>query len=284
MFESIGRSIALVKTSWGILTGDKKLLVFPVLSGIVTLIVLASFILPLLLSGTVFSQAPAGQVPGIVYLFIFYVACYFVAIFFNTGLITCVDAHLRGRDATVAEGLSNALRHAGSIVVWAIIAATVGVILRAIGQRSGLVGKIAVAIAGGIWSFITIFVVPILVLEDKGVFEAMRESVSLFRRTWGESVVGSVSIGLVFAAVLVLGLLGLAAALFTGNAAVLILAAALFLVLLVVAGVVTSAMQGIFVVALYTYAKTGTVPGPFEKGVVEGAFVPREPSFGAGNI
>ena len=65
---------------------------------------------------------------------------------------------------------------------------------------------------------------------------------------------------------------------------VLILAAALFLGLLVVAEVVTSAMQGIFVVALYSYARTGTVPHPFEKGTVEKAFVPREPAFGAGNI
>jgi len=32
MFESIGRSFELVKTSWNVLMDDKKLLVFPVLS------------------------------------------------------------------------------------------------------------------------------------------------------------------------------------------------------------------------------------------------------------
>jgi hypothetical protein len=43
-------------------------------------------------------------------------------------------------------------------------------------------------------------------------------------------------------------------------------------------------MQGIFVVALSSYAKTGTVPGPYERGLIEKAFVPRKPAFGAGNI
>ena len=42
MFERIARSFALVRASWGILMQDKKLLVFPVLSGIVTLLVIIS--------------------------------------------------------------------------------------------------------------------------------------------------------------------------------------------------------------------------------------------------
>jgi len=284
MFESIGRSFELVKASWRILSQDKKLLVFPVLSGIFTLIVVASFILPLFLSGALFSGAPTGQVPGIVYLFLFYVVCYFVAIFFNTGLITCVNARLQGQDATISEGLSNAVRHAASILVWAIIAATVGVILRAIGQRSGLIGRIAVAIVGGIWSLVTIFVVPVLILEDKGVFDAMKESGSLFKKTWGETVVGSISIGVIFGIIVIVGLLGVLGALVTGSTAVMILAVVLFVLLIAVVAVVSSAMQGIFVTALYTYAKTGTVPTGFGKGVLENAFVPKQPAFGSGNI
>jgi hypothetical protein len=275
MFESIGRSWELVKASWRILSQDKKLLVFPVLSGIFTLIVVASFILPLFLSGTVLSQAPTGQVPGIAYLFLFYVVCYFVAIFFNTGLITCVYAQLQGRETSISEGLTNAARHIVPILMWAVIAATVGIILRAIGERSGIVGRIAVAIVGGIWSLVTIFVVPVLVLEDKGVVAAMKESGTLFKKTWGETVVGSISIGVIFGAVMIVGLLGVLAAFLIGSITVMILA---------VVTVVSSAMQGIFVTALYSYAKTGNVPPGFGKGVLENAFVPKQPAFGSGNI
>jgi len=285
MFERISRSFELVKASWRILSEDRKLLVFPVLSGFFTLLVVVSFILPLLLSGAVFGGMAAGPAPWYVLLFLFYVVSYFVAIFFNTALITCVYSRLQGRETSIGEGISHAVRHIGSILIWAIIAATVGVILRAIGERSGIIGRIAISIVGGIWSLVTIFVVPVLVIEDKGVVDAMKESVALFRKTWGESVVGSVSIGVIFGAVVVVGLLGVfAALLFTKSLAVMILAIALFILLVAVVSVVASAMQGIFVTALYTYAKTGNVPAGFGKGVLENAFVPKEPVFGSGNI
>lgn len=270
--------------SWRILSQDRKLLVFPVLSGIFTLLVVVSFILPLFLSGAVFGQATTGPVPWYVFLFLFYVVSYFVAIFFNTALITCVHALLQGRETSIREGLSNAVRHIVPILGWAIVAATVGVILRTIQNRVGFIGKIAVAIVGGIWSLVTIFVVPVLVLEDKGVVDATKESIALFRKTWGESVVGSISIGVIFGAIIVVGLLGVFGALVAGSTAVIILAIALFVILLAVVSVVASVMQGIFVTALYTYAKTGTVPTGFGKGVIENAFVPKQPAFGSGNI
>jgi hypothetical protein len=284
MFERIGRSWDLVKASWRILSQDKKLLVFPVLSGIFTLLVVISFILPLVLSGVVFGQMTAGPAPWYVLLFLFYVVSYFVAIFFNTALITCVHVLLQGRETSISEGLSNAVRHVGTILAWAIVAATVGIILRTIQDRSGFIGRIAISIVGGIWSMVTIFVVPVLVLEDKGVVDAMKESVALFRKTWGESVVGSVSIGLIFGAIVVVGLFGVFGVLVTGSTAVMILAVALFILLIAVVSVVASAMQGIFVTALYTYAKTGNVPAGFRKGVLENAFVQKEPVFGSGNI
>jgi hypothetical protein len=284
MFESIGRSWELVKASGKILMEDKKLLVFPLISGIVTILVVLSFILPLILSGGVMGQAISGPM-WFLYLFLFYVVSYFVVIFFNTGLITCVSARLQGRDATVSEGISNAIRHIVPILVWAVIAATVGIILRTIQNRSGTLGRIALAIAGGIWSLVTMFVIPVLVLEDKGVVDAMKESVALFRKTWGESVVGSFSIGIIFGAIAAVGLLFVLAAFFTGNIAVMIPAIALFVLLVAVVSVVSSAMQGIFVTALYTYAKTGNVPVAFDRGLIAGAFVPKGgQGFQPGNI
>jgi hypothetical protein len=64
----------------------------------------------------------------------------------------------------------------------------------------------------------------------------------------------------------------------------MILAFAFFILLVAVVSVVASAMQGIFVTALYTYAKTGNVPTAFGKGVLENAFGPKQPVFGSGNI
>ncbi|MGD1004858.1 MAG: DUF6159 family protein [Methanoregulaceae archaeon] len=113
MFDSISRSFELVKASWEILMQDKKLLAFPILSGFFTLLVIISFFIPLLISGNVMFMTTKG-VGSLLLLFVLYVISYFVVIFFNTGLITCVNAHLQGRNITLWEGLENAVRHINS--------------------------------------------------------------------------------------------------------------------------------------------------------------------------
>jgi preprotein translocase subunit Sss1 len=112
-----------------------------------------------------------------------------------------------------------------------------------------------------------------MIFEDKGVLAAMKESLGLFKKTWGESIAGSISIGLVFAAVGVVGFLVVLAAIFTRNLAAMAVAVALFIVLIAVLAIVSSAMNGIFVVALYTYARTGTVPAPYPGDLVRNAFI-----------
>jgi hypothetical protein len=276
MFESIGRSIELFRTSWGILMADKKLLVFPLLSGIISLIVLATFILPLVIGqflGGLFFYAA---------LFVFYLVSSFVVIFFNTALISCVNARLQGRDMSVGEGLSNALRHFTPILGWALLSATVGIILQLIRERGGFIGQIAAGLIGGAWGLVTFFVVPVLVLEDKGVFDAIKESTSLIRKTWGESIIGSGSILLVFIIIGVIGFLGVLATMMLGSAVLFGIALVLFIALVIVLAVVAAAMQGIFVTALYSYAKSGTVPAAYTKDLIQNAFVQKQG--GSGNI
>jgi hypothetical protein len=272
MFESIGRSIELFKTSWGILMADKQLLVFPVLSGIISLIVLATFVVPLVIGGALF-----GTLFFYVALFAFYLVSYFVVIFFNTALISCVNARLQGRSMTIGEGISNALAHVTSILGWALVSATVGVILHLLRERAGIVGQIAAALVGGAWGLVTFFVVPVLVLEDKGVFDAIRESTSLIRKTWGETIIGSGSITLVFFIIVFAGIIAAIAAIFLAAAmklySVILLIVALAIILGIILAVIAFAMQGIYVTALYTYAKTGTVPTAFSSDLIQNAFV-----------
>jgi hypothetical protein len=267
MFESIGRSIEIFQTSWGVLMADKKLLVFPALSGIISLLVLATFILPLVigkfLGGLFFYGA----------LFVFYLVSYFVVIFFNTALISCVNARLHGGEMSVGEGIGNALGHFTSILGWALISATIGIVLYFLRERGGIFGRIASALVGGAWGLVTFFVVPVLVLEDKGVFDAIKESTALIRKTWGESIIGSGSIMLVFVVIGILGFLGVLATLLLGSFTVFGITLVLFIALVIVLSVVAAAMQGIFVTALYSYAKTGTVPSAFPRDLVQNAFV-----------
>lgn len=283
MFERISKSFELVGASWAILMEDKNLLAFPILSGIVTLLVVATFILPLILVGGA-GEIATGSAASLLVLFLFYLVSYAVVIFFNVGLITCVSKRMQGQETSIGDGLNAAVRHLGPILAWAAVAATVGLVLRIIEDRAGFLGQIAAAIVGGVWSLVTFFVVPVLVFEEKGVFSAIKESFALFRKTWGETVVGSVSIGLVFMLIGISGALCVFATLMLASWAVFLAALALFILLVVILAVIASAMQGIFVVALYTYAKTGQVPGRFRKDLIEQAFVLKTPAMRTGNI
>ena len=279
MFESIGRSFALVKTSWNILMQDKKLLAFPLLSGIISLLVFATFLIPLFFAGSLDPEAPSGSLVFYVGLFLFYLVSYFVVIFFNTALILCVNARLNGREMSVGEGLSASLKHFPSILAWALISATVGLLLQVLAEKAGFIGEIAEAFIGGAWGLVTFFVVPVLMLEEKGVVDSMKESFALIKKTWGESIVGAGSIMIVFVLIGLAGfVLMLAAMMFLGNPMVFFAALFLFIILVIVLGVVASAMQGIYLTALYQYAKTGTVPSAFDRDLIANAFVAKQGS------
>jgi hypothetical protein len=63
-------------------------------------------------------------------------------------------------------------------------------------------------------------------------------------------------------------------ALFTGNSLFIPLAA-FFVLLLGATAVVYSALRGIFVAALYIYARSGTVPRAFSPDLIAHAFHPK---------
>ena len=78
-----------------------------------------------------------------------------------------------------------------------MVAATVGVILNAISEKSEFLGKIIVGIIGGVWTMATYLVVPALAVEGLGPIEALKRSTSLITKVWGESMGGNANIGLI---------------------------------------------------------------------------------------
>jgi hypothetical protein len=189
---------------------------------------------------------------------------------------------LQGGTATVGDGFRIAAQRVGPIFGYALIAATVGMILRAIASRGGTVGQIAASVFGLAWNLATYLVVPILVVENVGPIEAIQRSVSLLKRTWGEQIVGNLGIGGVFGlltlAVFVIGAPVIALAASTQS--IILLAGAIVLVVLALAlvGLVGGALSGIYQAAVYSYASTGQVGGGFRPELVQGAFRPKQPS------
>jgi hypothetical protein len=276
VFDSIGRSWELAKGSFRVLRADKELLIFPLVSFFALLLVLISFAVPFVMFGGV-SDAQNGQVNLVSYVlaFAFYVVSYTVTFFFQTALVGAAMIRLDGGDPTVGDGFRIALSRLPQIIVYAVIAATVGMILRWISERAGLVGQILGGVLGFAWSIATFLVVPVLVVEKVGPVEAIKRSTGLLKRTWGEQIVGNVGIGLVFGLLmLVVVLVGglLAYFLFTISIGLGIAGIVAIIVLVALLALIVSALSGIFTASVYRYATKGDGGPMYDNQVLAAAF------------
>jgi len=277
MFQKISNSWELVKESWRVLQADKELMVFPILSSIGVVIVTLTFIFPLLLAGffeSVFRTG--GEIAGFVVLFLFYVVQYAVIFFANTALVGAAMIRLRGGDPTVSDGLRIASSRFGVILGYALIASTVGMILRAISSRGGAIGRIVASLFGLVWNVATFLVVPVLAIEGVGPIDAIKRSVALLKQTWGEQIAGNLGLGAFFG-LIVFGLIIIAIPVFiliasAQSLALIIVALVVFVLLLVFIALVHSTLNGIYTAAVYQYATEGKVSGFFSEGLVQSAF------------
>jgi len=280
MFERFKRSWGLVKASAGVLAKDKELLVFPFLSSIATLIVAIAFILPALGLGALdgFGKDGSGHVSPLWYLlgFVFYFVQYGVIFFFNSALVGAAMIRLDGGDPTVRDGLRIASSKIVPILGYAAIAATVGVILRAVQERAGVIGRIVSGFIGLAWTVASFLVVPVLVSRDVGPIEAVKESALLLKKTWGENLIGQGGVGLVFGLLFFLliavGVFAIIGAALTGSAVVIGIAVAALVIALMVVGLVQAALSGIYSAALYRYAKGEGASEGFDAQTLEHAF------------
>lgn len=277
MFDWITNSWKLVKESLRVLQADKELLIFPVISSIGVVIVTLTFILPMIFAGAFDSLfAGGGEVMGFIVVFVFYIVEYTVIFFANTALVGAALIRLRGGDPTVQDGINIAKSRFGVILGYALISATVGMILRALSQRGGAIGRFISSLFGLSWNIATFLVVPILAVEEVGPVDAIKRSTSLLKRTWGEQITGNFGIGAVFGllifGVILLGIAVIVAFAAMESTALMILTAVVCTLAVLLLGLLQSALNGIYTAAVYQYATNGNTSGMFSQQLVEGAF------------
>ena len=276
MLEKFSRSWTLVKASADVLRSDKELLVFPLLSGLAAMLVVATFIVPVFALRIFESGIGVG---GAIFGFVFYLCQYFVIFFFNAALVGAAIIRLEGGDPTLADGFNAAKSRLGPILGYAAIAATVGMLLQALkNKQSNFLVRLIGSGLGVAWTLSTFLVVPVLVQQNIGPIDAIKESVKLLKRTWGENAIGNVGLGLAFGlmmfGVIIVGLLlAFVSAQVSGALAITII---VITVLAAVAlGVVQSALSAIYSAALYRFATVGEAPQGFEAIGLQSAFTPK---------
>ena len=276
-FGRLTASIQLIKESWNILKKDKELLLYPLVSAVISIILLFAIFVPVVFAG--FSSFN---------FWIAFVVFYFIAViigtFFTAGLMASANIRFNGKDPKFSDGLKIAAKNFPKLLGWAILNATVGLILRTVAEGDNIIAKIVSYILAFAWTMLTLFTIPVILFEKKGVFSSIKRSGEIFKNTWGESVVGQFSIGALFGLGFLLGLGLIFLAYLSG---IFILFATVFVVVFVfwvVLYLVTSALNGIYLTALYNYATKKKLPKGFSKEFIQSAFIEKKKKISGGFV
>ncbi len=265
----IRRGWELSKKSWGLLRENPTLLRFPLYGAAATIVCAVIVVGPglyLIDDGDVLLGGPLAVI-GFYFLAL-------IGFYFSVGLAATADMIFHGRDATVSDGLAVARSRFSQIAGWAAVSTVVGLVLSTLENQAGIFGQIFSRLLAVGWSLITFLAAPVVALEGTGPFETLKRSGSLFKSRWGQQITGNLAIG---GGVFLFGILP---SMLLIAAGVLVWASAGFVgALLVVLGVIgfavaaliSSALSGIFGVALYRYALDGETVAGFTTEELESA-------------
>jgi hypothetical protein len=265
----IRRGWQLSKKSWALLRGHPSLAQFPLYGGAAVIVCAVIVIGPGLYLIDNGKAALGGPLAVIGYYLLALLGYYF-----SVGLAAAADDVFRGREATLGDGLAVSRERFPQIAGWAAISAFVGLILSALQNQGGIFGEILGRVLAIGWTLITFLAAPVIAFEGTGPVDTLKRSSGIFRQKWGQQITGNIAIGgFVF-------LFGMLPSILLVVAGILVWASAGFLgALLVILGVIgfavsaviSSALSGIFGVALYRYALDGDAVGGFTSEELESA-------------
>ena len=289
---SFARSWELAKESAKVLMADKELLIFPILSAIVSFI--AVIVLTGILAGVglfvpgaseALSQSSndgnSSTILGFVVLFLFYLVSSFIVTYFTSGLVGAAIIRLRGGDPSFGDGIRIANEHVSAIFVFALMAATIGVlssIIRGNSKNSSILRSLLAGLTEAAWNIASFLAIPIIVSQPVSAFEAIKQSTLMLKKTWGEQIIGSTGIGFVFIVPFILliggGLFGIFALLNAGYGTAALVLLVLIIILVALLAVIQSALSGIYKAAIYLYAAEDVETPAFDASLIRTAFRP----------
>ena len=275
----------LMKRSLGVIRANPRLALFPIIS-VVCLTAMAIFFLAPLVALALGSAGVQAALHGAgwtgdgeklkemfgwmfySYWAVIYVVSLFAAAFFNVAFYNEILRALAGEPVSVRGGLRFAASRVRAIAAWSLLAGTVGLIIRAVEERMGWLGKIVMGLVGIAWSVAAVFAIPVIVRSgETNPFAVLRDSAGTLKKTWGESLTGFVGIKLAGAVVVLATFLGVGvvavAAIVTRSAWVAVPLAACWLLGIFAAAFLIGLATHVYRCALYVYASEGVVPEPF---------------------
>lgn len=276
----------LFKQSFGIIKANPALWRYMVMSMLISLILISVMIATVILDlkvarllATADSEGVLTLTPlGLVAFVLFGVAATSATFYYATALSSHVLSIFRGEQSNYMQHIKLVRSKLPAIITYAAISVVVGYLLRMLEQRFRFVGRLVSKFLGALWTLATSFVVSIIADSETSAPKAVKQSVSLFKQNWGETITGRVSLGGAVFLVYILIMLPvtfvlavLLGGLFGGVGT--IIAGLIFFSGVIVLGVVESLATNILNVCLYYYAKYGVVPPAFNPELLASVFV-----------
>lgn len=263
IFRRFKIGFGMARRSGRVLRAHPKLLVFPLIGGISGIAFLLTLFGSLFLADSLLEGGSGVYVA----LFAAYLVETFIASFFTAALVAATRTVFEGGEPSIRGALATAWERKLPILLWSIIAATVGVLIRMIESQDNFVAQIIAGIFAVAWSVMTYFVVPVIVFRDPSAVEMLKESGRTFKDTWGESLgaMGAIDIVTVLLAIVAVALGGATFVATGGLGAVQLLATVLIGGTAVVfALLLGKTLSGIAKTALYVYTTDSAAPEHFE--------------------
>jgi len=280
-FDTIGRGWKLSKLSFSVVKADPELLLYTFLSAMMVFVTIAAAAYPgyeaEIKEGSHWAMTDPVTNPEtgeeerqatssyMAWIFLTYMVGSIIVVFWNSAIIVSAHERLTGGDPTIMTGIKAAFSRIHIIILWGIIAGTVGLLLRiardAISNEKApaalkILASIMLWIVEVAWWIYTFFIIPMIVLEKKGIRDGLRDGRSLFGKTWGENITSGLGIGLITLFGIIVSLLIGYLIFMISPIAGIVIAAALIGILILW----TNTAEVVVVAALYEYAKTGKMP------------------------
>ncbi len=262
------RSWALAKSSWAVLKSEKSLLWLPVLSFIASAVVVGIFALAVwatLGKDTGLNGDTEYHANVVTYLlgFCTYIGVAFVQTYFLAALCAGANERLQGRDTTLGTALGVAQSRLHRILPWAVLSATVSVIIQAIEERFGFLGRIIGSAHRCGVERRDVPDRPDHRLRGRRPVHRAEAVGHLLKQTWGENLMAQIGLGLIGLVAFLPGVAVIGLGVAAGDVLVTVPLVAVGAVLLAIAISVVAALSGIYRTALYRYAVDGQVPQAF---------------------
>lgn len=283
--NALSRSWMITQLTFGVINKDRELLWFALLSFIFSALFGVAMIFPSIIPALMENGLSNESLEAYQYviLFLTYFGLAFIATFFNVCVVYTTKIRFEGGNATFGESIKFAFSRLSLIFQWSLLSASVGLLLRILHQLASNLGKIGqlvanilISLLGMAWSIVTIFVVPVLVYEGLGPIDAIKKSTQVIKKTWGESLIKALGLGLVQFLVFVILIIASGALTFVLSSAFdtigLLIGISVGVLLLLLTGLVFTVASTIFNTALYVYANNNLIASGFNEEVVRGAF------------